>query len=83
MTISPDILPMLRCPVGGGPLTLADAKLVEHVNEQIKSGTARDYLDGRVDTLIEAGLVPRPPDRLYPIREGIASLIADEAIRLD
>ncbi|TWU02033.1 hypothetical protein Pla100_17690 [Neorhodopirellula pilleata] len=82
MTITPDILPILRCPAGGGPLTLADAELIERINEQIAAGTARDQLDARVETPVDGGLVTANADRLYPIRENIPTLIADDAIRL-
>jgi len=82
MTITPDILPILRCPAGGGALTLADAELIERVNEQIAAGTARDQLDSRIEAPIDGGLVPAQADRLYPIREDIPTLIAEDAIRL-
>lgn len=82
MTITPDILPILRCPAGGGPLTLADAELVERLNAQIAAGTARDQLDTRVEAPIDGGLVPANADRLYPIRENIPTLIVENAIRL-
>lgn len=83
MTITPDILPMLRCPAGGGGLTWADANLVAGVNEKIAQGEARDQVDSRVETPIEGGLVTRNGDRLYPVRDGIPTLIIEDAIRLD
>lgn len=82
MTITPDILPILRCPAGGGVLTLADADLIERINGEIAAGTARDQLDARVETRIDGGLVPAAGDRLYPIRENIPTLIVEDAIRL-
>lgn len=82
MIITPDILQILRCPASGGALVLADRQLVEQVNEAIRSGTARDQLDARIDEPIDAGLVNTDADRLYPIRDNITTLIADDAIRI-
>ena len=83
MTITPDILPILRCPTGGDGLTLAPPEMVQRVNRQIQEGRARDQVDSKVDQPIEAGLVNRQEDRLYPIRNGIATLIVEDAIRLE
>jgi uncharacterized protein YbaR (Trm112 family) len=80
--ITPDILPILRCPADGGPLVWAQPELVIRVNEAIKSGDARDQLDARVDTPIDAGLVNRSADRLYPVRDEIATIVAENAIRI-
>lgn len=83
MTITPDILPILRCPAEGGGLTWADADLIANVNEKIARGEARDQVDSRVETPIEGGLMNRKADRLYPIRDGIPTLIVEDAICLD
>ncbi|WDQ16724.1 Trm112 family protein [Rhodopirellula sp. P2] len=80
--ITPDILPILRCPADGGQLLLADEPLIQRVNQAIAEGTARDQLDERVTDPIEGGLVNSQADRLYPIRGGIPTLIVDEAIGL-
>ncbi|EMI57918.1 hypothetical protein [Rhodopirellula sallentina] len=82
MMITPDILPILRCPHGGDALVLADAGLVERVNQAIADGTARDQLGTRIDTPIDAGMVNPAGDRLYPIRENITTLIADDAVQI-
>ncbi|MCM2371626.1 Trm112 family protein [Aporhodopirellula aestuarii] len=82
MMITPDILPILRCPCGGDALVLADVHVIERVNAAIAAGTARDQLGTRVEEPIDAGLVNQAGDRLYPVREDIATLIADSAIRI-
>lgn len=82
MIITPDILQILRCPADGGVLVLADRQVVAQVNTAISNAAARDQLDARVDTPIDAGLVNAAGDRLYPIRDNITTLIADDAIRL-
>lgn len=82
MIITPDILQILRCPAGGGSLVLADRQLIDQVNEAIRTGVARDQLDARVDEPIDAGMINTVGDRLYPIRDSITTLIADDAIRI-
>lgn len=82
MRITPDILQILRCPAGGGPLVLADRQLIDQVNDAIRCGDARDQLDARVDEPIDAGMINTAGDRLYPIRDSIATLIAEDAIRI-
>lgn len=81
--ITPDILPILRCPAGGGPLVLAESALIERVNEAIVQGNVRDQLGVRVDTPIDAGLINTTGDRLYPIRQNITTLIADNAFQIE
>jgi len=83
MMITPDILPILRCPMGGGALVLAEPDLVERVNEAISQGKARDQLGTRVEFPIDAGLVNSALDRLYPVRDEITTMIAESAIRLE
>lgn len=81
--ITPDILPMLRCPHDGGPLTIAPDELVAEINSKIANGTARDQLDQPVTMPIDGGLVNASVDRVYPIRESIPTLIVEEAIRVE
>lgn len=82
MLITPDILQILRCPADGGALVLANRQMIDQVNEAIRAGIARDQLEARVDEPIDAGMVNTTGDRMYPIRNSITTLIADEAIRI-
>jgi len=80
--IDEKLIQMLRCPVDGGALQLADTELVARVNDRIEKGEIRDPLDQRVEQPIDGGLLNEAGNRLYPIRGGIPSLVADEAIVL-
>ena len=80
--IDPKLLAMLRCPVDAKPLTIADSKLIDQINASISAGEARDCLDQAVSEPIDGGLVSGDGSRVYPIRGGIPTLIADEAIRV-
>ena len=73
---------MLRCPKEGCVLAMAEEALIEKLNDQIKAGTLRDAQDQLVEQPLQAGLVTQTGTRLYPVRGGIPTLIADEAILL-
>tara|TARA_R110002049_G_scaffold4601_5_gene32749 strand:- start:1047374 stop:1047577 length:204 start_codon:yes stop_codon:yes gene_type:complete len=62
---------------------MADDSLLAKLNDQIGQGTLRDALDQKVDQPLQAGLVTASGTRLYPIRGGIPTLIADEAIPIE
>lgn len=80
--IDPDLLAILRCPINGGKLQLADEALVRRIQTAIERGDARDRLEQRVSETIEGGLVDENHQWLFPIRSGIPALVADEAIDL-
>ena len=81
--IDPKLLSMLRCPIEGSELQLADPALLQRVQTAIQQGTARDRLEQKVSEGVEAGLVNRSETWFFPVRHGIPTLVADEAIRLD
>ena len=76
------LIRMLRCPVERCPLALADPELIAATNEAIKNSQARDRLDQTVASPIDGGLCNPDKTWLYPIREGIPTLVADEAIAI-
>lgn len=81
--IDPEMLAMLRSPIDGMQLHVADDPLIGRVNAAIENGDALDRLDQRVATAIDGGLVTADQRYLFPIRNQIPTLIADEAIVLD
>lgn len=78
--VDPKLIPLLRCPIDGAPLVLADESLVVRVNEAIQNGSLRDRLDQRIERPIDQGLWSQRAGRLYPVRQSIPALIADESI---
>lgn len=82
--IDPKLLNLLRCPVGGGQLKIAESAIIDQLNRQIAQPDhpLRDRQDQRVETPLDGGLVDASGQWLYPIRVGIPTLIADQAIRL-
>lgn len=80
--VAAKLISLLRCPIDGAALELADESLVTRVNQAIEAGTARDRQDQKITAKIDAGLVGPGGKRLYPVRQGIPTLIADQAIEL-
>ncbi|MEM9587942.1 MAG: Trm112 family protein [Planctomycetota bacterium] len=80
--IEPELIDLMQCPLSKGKLTLAPAEMVAKINDLIDSGDARDHLDQSVTDPIEGGLLSEEASLVYPIREGIPTLIVDEAIRV-
>ncbi len=80
--IDAKLISMLRCPIDGSQLAIADGKTLDRVNDAIQRGEVRDRADQKISNLLEGGLVTVTSTRVYPIRGSIPSLVADEAIDL-
>ncbi|TWT81935.1 hypothetical protein CA13_33900 [Planctomycetes bacterium CA13] len=78
--IAENLLAILRCPLNGKPLIMAESRLVQRVNIEIARGEARDREDLKVLRSIDAGLMVQGGSEIYPIRDGIACMVVDEAI---
>ena len=76
------LIDMLRCPVDGSNLQLITEEHVQRINVALESGDLRDRLDQRINAPLDAGLLNGQANRVYPIRGGIPSLVAGEAIDL-
>ena len=72
-------LQMLRCPVSGGSLKLADDDLLRRASEAQVSGHLRDRQGLEVGAF-EVGLVSEDGCWFYAVRNDIPSLIPDQAV---
>ena len=73
-------LSLLRCPRTGGELALAGAKTLEALNESAREGKLANASGTPVEQTMEAALVSACGRWLYPVREGIPVLLAEEAL---
>jgi uncharacterized protein len=74
---------ILVCPVTHQPLALADAPLIAKINGAIEAGKLQDQLGRLVKLPIAEGLVRQDGKILYPVRDGIPVMLADEGIALE
>ena len=73
--MDPEYLSILMCPKTKGSLRLASKEELSLVNLRCEA-------EGDGGEALEAGLVCESGGLLYPIRDGIPVLLADEAIEL-
>ena len=78
-----DLLTILRCPDDRSPLRRAGSDIVSELNALMNSGRLRNRAGGRVDRVLDGGLVREAGDLLYPIVDQIPVMLFDEAIPLD
>ena len=82
MSIDNKLLQMLRCPIDGSTLAIAEKSAVAAMNAAIAAGELRDRLDQKVEEPIDGALVTPDQKRAYLIRSGIPTMIADESVTL-
>jgi uncharacterized protein len=80
--ISEQLLKILVCPVTHQHLNIADPKLIERINCDISEGQVKDNAGKTVAESLQSGLVREDGKILYPIRDDIPVLLADEGIPL-
>src|SRR5580692_2478930 len=80
--ITPDLLKILCCPETHQDLRVAEAAVVEKLNREIAAGSLRNRVGQQVTDKIDGGLIRGDGKFLYPIRQDIPVMLADEAIPL-
>ena len=78
--IDAELLKLLCCPETRQPLSLADAALVQRLNEQITAGQLRNRAGKPVTRKCDSALLRKDGQFAYAICENIPILLIDEAI---
>ncbi len=80
--ISSELLAILCCPETKQDLTVADASLIEKINQRIEKRELKNRGGETVAQKVESGLVRADKQYLYAIRGDIPIMLIDEAIPL-
>ena len=78
--IDKELLELLACPETHQPLAVAGDDLLQAVNERIAKGDCKNVGAEAVTLPLEAGLVREDGKIVYPIRDAIPVLLANEGI---
>lgn len=80
--IDPEFLKILACPETRQSLQAADARTLERLNAAIDAGSLVTRGNQKVTRRLDAGLVRRDGQVLYPVREDIPVMLIEESIAL-
>jgi uncharacterized protein YbaR (Trm112 family) len=80
--VDPELLEILACPEDKTPVRLAEAEVLEALNERIRQGGVQNRGGETVSEEIVEGLVREDGKYLYPVRDDIPIMLIDEAIPL-
>ena len=81
--ISDEFLRLIRCPISRTALTLADEALLARINDGVAAGRIANRIGEPLSRPLDGGLVNEDRSWLFPIYDGIPTLMADAAIALD
>ena len=76
------LLDIVCCPVTRSPLELLPERELAEFNRRIAAGRVKSRADTLVAAPLEQALVTRAGKLVYPVRDGIALLLEDEAMSL-
>lgn len=82
MSMTAELLQIVRCPETRQALALAEPALVARLNAQVAAGQLHNRAGQPVTTQLDGGLVRADGKALYPVRNNVPVLLVDEAIAL-
>jgi len=78
--IDQQLLEILRCPHDHSSLQIADARLVQRINQGISAGQIKNLGGQIIKRQLDSGLLREAGDLLYPVVDEIPVMLPDEAI---
>ena len=82
MTIDPELVEILVCPETRRPVRVASAEELARVNAGVKGGTLRNRSGAKVEHELSEALVRDDGRVLFPVEDGIPSMLIEESIPL-
>ncbi len=78
--IDPQLLKMLVCPESRTRLEMADSQLIRRINKAISEKKLLNKAGQKVSDPLQGGLIREDHAILYPIIDGIPTLLVEEGI---
>lgn len=78
--VAQELLDLLACPETKQPVRLAEAAVLEQLNQRIEAGDLVNKGGQKVEAKLEAGLLREDGEILYPIVDDIPIMLIDEGI---
>jgi uncharacterized protein len=82
MNVDPQLVEILVCPETRRPVRLASAEELARVNAGVRSGTLRNRSGAKVERELSEALIRDDGRVVFPIDDGIPSMLIEESIPL-
>ena len=76
-----NLLDIICCPVTRLPLEILDTTRLDALNSAIRNGTVHNASDEPVQQAFDEALISRDGRLVYPVRDGIPVLLAEESVQ--
>lgn len=80
MTVDPQLVEILVCPETRRPVRLASAEELARVNAGVRSGTLRNRGGAKVERELAEALIREDGQVVFPVDDGIPSMLIEESI---
>jgi uncharacterized protein YbaR (Trm112 family) len=82
MTVDPQLVEILVCPETRRPVRIASAEELARANAGVRGGTLRNRSGAKVERELAEALIRDDGRVLFPVDDGIPSMLIEESIPL-